>query len=155
MSETNLLDLTVREIAAALPGLSTEELVALRAAEESGKTRVTVVKAIDEELDARESGVTLDVPEPKPGDFAEAPVAVGEEPSGVPQFTPDPAPTLPDGEAVTLAEAELQILGADYTGELCEIRVGLRKFTGRGETRPEAYRSAVGAWLASEGKALA
>ncbi len=126
MSETNLLDLTVREIAAELPNLSTETLEALREAEAAGKTRKTVIDAIDEELAARERG--------------EAP----------------PAPqVMPDGDTVTLAEAELQILGADYTGDECEIRVGVRKFTGRGETRPEAYRSAVGAWLASDGKALA
>lgn len=127
MSETNLLDLTVREIAAELPSLSTESLEALRAAEVAGKTRKTVIDAIDEELAARERGET----------------------------PPEPAPVLPDLEAVPLAVAELQILVADYTGDECEIRVGSRKFTGRGETRPAAYRSAVGAWLASEGKALA
>lgn len=126
MSETNLLDLTVREIAAELPNLSTESLEALREAEAAGKTRKTVIEAIDEELAARERGETPPTP-----------------------------PAMPEGDAVTLAEAELQILGADYTGDECEIRVGVRKFTGRGETRPEAYRSAVGAWLASEGKALA
>ena len=127
MSDTNLLDLTVREIAAELPSLSTESLEALREAEASGKTRKTVIEAIDEELAARERGET----------------------------PPAPPPVLPELDAVPLAVAELQILGADYTGEECEIRVGVRKFTGRGETRPEAYRSAVGAWLASEGKALA
>lgn len=127
MSDTNLLDLTVREIAAELPNLSTESLEALREAEASGKTRKTVMEAIDEELAARERGET----------------------------PPAPPPVLPELDAVPLAVAELQILGADYTGELCEIRVGKLKFTGRGETREAAYRSAVGAWLASEGKALA
>lgn len=126
MSETNLLDLTVREIAAELRILSTETLEALRAAEAAGKTRKTVIEAIDEELAARERGETPPAPQ-----------------------------VLPDLEAVPLAIAELQILGADYTGDECEIRVGSRKFTGRGESRPAAYRSAVGAWLASEGKALA
>jgi hypothetical protein len=154
MSDTSLLDLTVREIAAELPNLSTESLVALRAAEAAGKTRITVVKAIDEELAAREGSVTLDVPEPKPEDFVDPPAAEGDGP-GLPPHVSEPPPVLPEGEAVKLAVAELQILGADYTGELCEIRVGKLKFTGRGETREAAYRSAVGAWLASEGKALA
>lgn len=61
----------------------------------------------------------------------------------------------PAPEAVTLAKAELRILRADYTRDLCEILVGDRKFTGTGETREAAYRNAVAAWLASEGKALA
>jgi hypothetical protein len=127
VSETSLLDLTVREIAAELPNLSTETLAALREAEAAGKTRKTVIEAIDEELAARERG---------------------EEP-------PAPPPALADLEVVTMAEAELRILGADYTGATCEIRVGAHRFSGTGETREAAYRSAVGAWLASEGKALA
>jgi hypothetical protein len=152
MSDTNLLDLTVREIAAELPNLSTESLVALRAAETAGKTRITVVKAIDEELAARNGSA----PEPEAPPVAEAADGEGEgEGQGLPPHVSEPPPALPEGEAVTLAVAELQILGADYTGELCEIRVGKLKFTGRGETREAAYRSAVGAWLASEGKALA
>ena len=127
MSDTSLLDLTVREIAAELPNLSTESLAALRDAEASGKTRKTVIEAIDEELAARERG--------------EEPVA--------------PLAALPDAEAVPLHIAEQRILGADYTGSECEIRVGALRFAGTGETRDAAYRSAVGAWLASEGKALA
>jgi hypothetical protein len=126
MSETSLLDLTVREIAVQLPALSVESLESLREAEAAGKTRKTVIEAIDEELAARERGETPLAPQ-----------------------------ALPDIEAVPLAVAELQILGADYTGSECEIRVGSRKFTGHGESRKAAYRSAVGAWLASEGKALA
>ena len=122
----------------------------VRAAETAGKTRITVVKAIDEELVAREGSA----PEPEAPPAAEAAEGEGEGP-GLPPHVSEPPPVLPEGEAVTLAVAELQILGADYTGELCEIRVGKLKFTGRGETREAAYRSAVGAWLASEGKALA
>jgi hypothetical protein len=123
---TDLLDLTVREIAAGIAALPVEELEKLREAELAGKTRKMVLAAIDEELAARERGET-----------------------------PPEAPALPAAEAVPLAVAELQILGADYTGDLCEIRVGSRRFSGRGESREAAYRSAVGAWLASEGKALA
>ncbi len=129
MSEKSLLDLTVREIAAELPNLSAETLAELRDAEAAGKTRKTVIEAIDEELAARERG---------------------EEP-------PAPLPALAD--AVALYVAEHRILRADYTGAECEIVVatdgGKRAFSGTGETREAAYRSAVGAWLASEGKALA
>lgn len=44
----DLLDKGVKDIAAALPGLSDADLQRLRAAEEAGKTRKTVMNAIDE-----------------------------------------------------------------------------------------------------------
>lgn len=135
MSETNLLDLTVREIAAELPNLSTESLTALREAEAAGKTRKTVIEAIDAELAERDAALAAAI------------------------YPPSDPKSPPDPRALTLAEAEHRILRADYTGAECEIIVssadGKLAFAGAGETRDSAYRSAVGAWLASEGKALA
>lgn len=147
MSETNLLDLldlTAAEIIALVKcgTYTNEQLVALRDAESAGKTRKTVVEAIDAELAARE---TLPA--------AEAPA----DPVVTPEEQADPEP--PVGDDVPLYVAEHRILRADYTGELCEIVVataeGNRSFTGMAPERAEAYRSAVAAWLASEGKALA
>lgn len=143
MSETNLLDLldlTAAEIIAAVKGANytNDQLAALRDAEASGKTRKTVVEAIDAELAEREPAAEPDA------------VAPEEQAIAAP-----PAELVP----VTLAEAELRIGRAEYTGERCEILVstdqGWQSFEGTGEDRQAAYRSAVGAWLASEGKALA
>jgi len=53
VSEPTLLDGTVAEIAAALPGLSNEELAQLEEDEESGNTRKGVMKVIAEENLAR------------------------------------------------------------------------------------------------------
>jgi hypothetical protein len=46
---TRILDNTIPEIEQLLPGLSDEELAAIKAAEEAGKTRAGLMKAIGEE----------------------------------------------------------------------------------------------------------
>jgi hypothetical protein len=48
-----LLDGNVEEVKAALDDLSDDDLTKLRGFEEKGKTRKTVIEAIDAELDAR------------------------------------------------------------------------------------------------------
>lgn len=55
-NDRSLLDLTAKEIEAALPALDLEELETLKAAEEAGKTRKGVLTAINAAIDAKLAG---------------------------------------------------------------------------------------------------